>query len=110
MDCYFHNFFNAKQAFHLIKLDTVYIHVFIIMSIHMPIHFNIIRLYSYGRLLDFTTKLCKHGLFPSIGLRNKQRWRRRENNSRGETGERQKNEKNKQQRGKEENAKRFERD
>jgi hypothetical protein len=49
-------------------------------------------------------------LFPSIGLRNKQRWRRRENNSRGETGERQKNEKNKQQRGKEENAKRFERD
>ena len=43
---------------------------FIIRSIYIPIHFNIINLYSYDCLVDFITKLYKHGLFPSIGLRN----------------------------------------
>ena len=77
MDYYFHNVFNSKQAFYLLKLNTAYIHIFIIRSIYLPINFNIISLQSYDCLLDFTTRLCMHGLFPSIGLRNKQRGRRR---------------------------------
>jgi len=34
MGYYFHKVFGAKQAFHLLKLNTTYIHFFIIRSIY----------------------------------------------------------------------------